>query len=314
MGAAEPTGRRAAPGPRRSELRTGFLLALLAAGAFGVLPILGKFAYAEGLSVPTLLAWRFSLGCLLLWAVVFARRDGGRAGIGARRRMALLALGGLYSLNSGLYFMALERIPATMTSLVFYVYPAIVTALGAVFLKRAVARVGLGALVLALAGVVLTVGYTRGEMDAAGIGMAVAAAAIVAVYFTLGEIALAGVPTLHGTALVLTGTALAFLMWKWATGGMDRPPTAAAWLLVGLMATVSTAFSILALLASIRRLGAGNTAVVSTLEPAVTAVLAAFALGEQLEPRQYLGGALILSGVALLRIATRRSAPALADT
>jgi drug/metabolite transporter (DMT)-like permease len=59
------------------------------------------------------------------------------------------------------------------------------------------------------------------------------------------------------------------------------------------------------MLGSIARVGAGTTAIVSTFEPVVTAVLAALFLHEALAARQYAGGALILSGVVLLRLATR---------
>lgn len=309
--------------PRRPGTPSGFLLALVAAAAFGALPIFGKFALAEGFEVPTLLAWRFGLAAILLWGVVLLRKDAGTPGeehpakaaatIANRRRMALLGLGSLYGVNSGLYFLALERIPATTTSLVFYLYPAIVMLLGAAFLKRRVGRLEVVALALALVGVALTVGFA-GRVDGSGVALALASAAVVSLYFLLGELVLAGLPLLPATALVMTGTALAYGAWEGATGGLGLPPTGRGWLIVAAMATFSTALSIMALLASISRTGAGTTSIVLTMELAVTAGLAALLLGESLAPRQYGGGALILGAVVLLRIASRRPAPMLADT
>lgn len=314
--------------PTPAQTRTGFLLAILSSATFGILPIFGKLAFAEGFEVPTLMAWRFSLGSLVLWGLLLLRSSkgtggvvlpggkGGGAGgavsrltIGLRRRFALLGLGALYSVNSALYFLALERIPATATSLIFYIYPAIVALLGITLLRQKVRPLKLTALALALAGVILTVGFARGRLDPAGVAMALASAAIVAFYLILGELALAGVPMIHATALVLTGTTLAFLGWEMATGGLGLPPTPRGWLLVVLMATVSTALSIVAMLGSIQRLGAGTTAIIQTLEPAITAGLAAVILEESLAARQYAGGALILLGVVLLRLAAPRHEP-----
>jgi drug/metabolite transporter (DMT)-like permease len=289
--------------PHRSGVRGGFALALLSASCFGVLPVAGKLAFAEGFEVGPLLAWRFGLGAAVLAALVALR--GGLGAVSGRRRAALFSLGALYAANSALYFLALERIPATTTSLVFYVFPAFVAVLGAVFLGRPLTPARLCALVLALVGAALTVGFAREGLDAAGVALALASAAVVAVYLTLGEVALRGIATLPATVVVLSGTAAAFWLFLIATGGAALPPGRTGWALVAFMATVSTALSIVAMLGSIARVGAGTTAIVSTFEPVVTAVLAALFLHEALAARQYAGGALILSGVVLLRLATR---------
>ena len=300
--------------PLPPHARRGFALALVAAGAFGALPVFGKFAFAEGLSVVTLLAWRFGIAAALLWGLVLARPSASGAGrMRGPRRAALLGLGAVYAVNSGLYFLALRRIPATATSLVFYVYPALVALLEIAFLGRRARPAKLGALALTLAGVALTVGVARGGLDPIGVALALASAVVVSAYLSLGELALAGLPTLPATAHVMLGTALAYAAWHVAAGA-DLPSGLRAWVLVGTMAVVSTALSILAMLGAIARIGAGATSILITLEVLVTAGLAAALLGETLEPRQYAGGALILSGVVLLRLASRRPAPVVADT
>jgi drug/metabolite transporter (DMT)-like permease len=289
--------------PHRSGVRGGFALALLSASCFGVLPVAGKLAFAEGFGVGPLLAWRFGLGAALLAGLVALR--GGLGAVSPRRRAALFALGALYAGNSALYFLALERIPATTTSLVFYVFPAIVAVLGALLLGRPLTPARVGALALALVGAALTVGFAREGLNATGVLLALGSALVVAVYLTLGEVALRGIATLPATVVVLSGTAASLWIVLLATGGVALPPGRTGWALVAFMATVSTALSIVAMLGSIARVGAGTTAIVSTFEPVVTAGLAAAFLHETLAARQYAGGALILSGVVLLRLTTR---------
>jgi drug/metabolite transporter (DMT)-like permease len=91
---------------------------------------------------------------------------------------------------------------------------------------------------------------------------------------------------------VLAGAAL-------ATG--PRPPhNAGGFVAIGLMALVSTVLAIMTFFAGLARLGPSTAATLSTLEPAITVVLAAVLLAEPLGGVQLAGGLLILGAVLLL--------------
>ena len=107
--------------------------------------VFGKLAYDEGATVGTLLAVRFTLAAALFWARArgaAARRASVRGARPRPRRRALgLALGACgYALQAGCYFAALERIDASLLSLLIYTFPAMVAA-AAIALGRE--RVGL---------------------------------------------------------------------------------------------------------------------------------------------------------------------------
>ena len=74
------------------QQRTGALLVLASAVAFGVMPIFGKLAFEAGVGVATLLFVRFAIAAPVLWA-----RRGAAASVPARRAAACcgraLALG-----------------------------------------------------------------------------------------------------------------------------------------------------------------------------------------------------------------------------
>jgi drug/metabolite transporter (DMT)-like permease len=77
---------------------------------------------------------------------------------------------------------------------------------------------------------------------------------------------------------------------------------------MALMVVVSTNLAIVTFLAGLDRIGPTNTAMVSTLEPLVTVLLANWWLDETLTPLTLLGGGLILLAVLLLtRGEVRRS-------
>ncbi|HEU4656418.1 MAG TPA: EamA family transporter, partial [Capillimicrobium sp.] len=139
----------------------GTILCVASAAAFGAMAIFGKLAYDEGATVGTVLPLRFALAAALLWAALLA--GGGLArmrAVGRRDVLLALALGAAgYAAQAGAFFAALERIDASLLSLVLYTFPAIVT--GAAILlgrERADARrllallLGSGGLVLVVAG------------------------------------------------------------------------------------------------------------------------------------------------------------------
>ena len=103
---------------------TGLLFCLASGAAFGAMAVFGKLAYDEGATVGTLLAVRFSLAALLFWAggAVRALRALPRHDV-----LAGLALGACgYALQAGCYFAALERIDASLLSLLVYTFPGLV--------------------------------------------------------------------------------------------------------------------------------------------------------------------------------------------
>jgi drug/metabolite transporter (DMT)-like permease len=71
---------------------------------------------------------------------------------------------------------------------------------------------------------------------------------------------------------------------------------------------VATVIPVTTFLAGLDRIGATNAAMVSTLEPVVTVLLAAWLLDEVLPPGAILGGALILVAVLLLAGGEMRAA------
>lgn len=71
---------------------------------------------------------------------------------------------------------------------------------------------------------------------------------------------------------------------------------------------LGTVLPVVAFLAGLERIGATNAAMLSTLEPVGTVLLAAMLLGETLKPVTLAGGGLILVAVLLLMLDQLRRA------
>lgn len=72
--------------------------------------------------------------------------------------------------------------------------------------------------------------------------------------------------------------------------------------LAGLL--LATVLPITALFAAMRRSGAANTSLVSTVKPVITILVSSLFLGEELAANRILGGLLIIGGVVMLRLLT----------
>ncbi len=271
-----------------------FLVALSAAG-FGTLAILGRYAYADGMDALTILFLRFSLAAILMLALMFLRRE--RLPRGATR-LRLIGMGALgYVGQAFAYLTALKYASAGLVALLLYLYPIFVALLAAILLKEPLTRFKGLALGLALVGVVLTVGPLGGQ--AMGILLAITGAAIYSLYIIVGTQVLKQVSAVQSAAVIFAsaGMSAGVLM---LLNGPHLPATGMGWIAILLMVLLATLLPVVAFLAGLERIGPTNAAMLSTLEPVVTVLLAAWWLHETLTPVALLGGGLILCAAVLL--------------
>jgi drug/metabolite transporter (DMT)-like permease len=82
--------------------------------------------------------------------------------------------------------------------------------------------------------------------------------------------------------------------------GVHMPTTNTGWINIAGIVLIATVIPVVTFLAGLERIGPTNAAMLSTLEPVVTVLLAAWIFGELLKPIVMLGGGLILVAVILL--------------
>ena len=288
---------------------TGPLLCLASAAAFGAMGVFGKLAYEEGATVGTLLATRFVLAAALLW--VFVAWSGAARDLRAvsRRDLGLaVALGAVgYGAQAGAYFAALERLDASLLSLLVYTFPVMVTVTAIALGREAANRRTAVALALASTGLVLVLaGAAAGALDPLGTMLGLGAAVVYTGYILLSEGVAARVGPLALSTLVCTGAATTLSLAGLAGGDLQPGSVSAAgfaWL--GGLAVVSTVGAVGLFFAGLRRVGPAAASILSTLEPVVTVGLASAAFGEALGPAQLAGGALVLLAAVAIRAPAR---------
>lgn len=278
----------------------GVLLMVCSATSFGTLGILGKYASAAGLTIPTVLTYRFLGGTLFLWGMT-AYSGHLRLLRGRELGIAVLLGTGFYAAQSGLYFLGLEYMTAGLVGLVVYVYPVLVVVLSYLVLGEPITRYTVVGLGLALGGVAVISGVDPAGADPRGIAIVLAAALVYAGYYVTSHVALENVDARTLTAYVLPAAGASFVAFGAATGTLSIPTTSHEVSVLAALALLGTAIPIGAFFAGLASIGASRASVISSLEPATTVVLGVILLDEPLAVATIVGGLLVLAGVIIIQ-------------
>ncbi len=279
-----------------SSRLVGALAIALSAACFGALAIFIKIAYGSGAEPIAVLYLRFIIAALPMTAIMLFR---GLRWPRGRNLLTLIGMGGLgYVGQSFGYFSALNYASAGLVALLLYLYPALVAALGAIFLRQRLSGVKLAALVAALAGTALTIGGdTSGSLP--GVLLGVGAALIYSIYILVGSRVTQEEGAFPSATVVMISAAAVFGVVA-ALQQPALPGTVSGWTAVVAIALVSTVIAMVTFFVGLARLGAADTATLSTLEPLVTVTLAALFLNEPVSLMKMLGGSVILTAVVVL--------------
>jgi drug/metabolite transporter (DMT)-like permease len=285
--------------------RQGALFIVMAASGYALLPIIAKFALAEGLTPLDIATWRFLFATPIMW--LFVWRLGANPDAARLPRAKLLLMGVFFAGAALQAFFALERISASTFIILVYGYPAFV-AIVSMFYGEHLPPIGWGALVLTLVGVALTVPDFASGLggDPIGIGLSLLNAVTYGLYIVFSSRILRGQTALmHASALSMTGTLLTLVLVTLPIG-LNLPTSLFGLGLLVALAIFSTVIPISAVYAGVQRLGAPRAAIIGTVEPVLTMTLSAIFLGEKMLPIQIVGMVLVLSSAILLQVTHRQ--------
>jgi drug/metabolite transporter (DMT)-like permease len=288
-------------------LGAGTVYTLLAAAGFSAVSTLTSIALAQGLPLSAVLWWRYALGAAVMVAVLL---------LGRYRQLprsdaaAWLVLGGGgQALLVGLALSSLKYIDVATLAFLFYTYPAWVTVVQT--LRRAerpsVAR--LVALLLSFGGVVLISGRPgTGAVAWQGVTLALAAALVYGGYIPLMQRIQKSHSVLVTSTYAKIGSAVCFLVLAGGPPALTLALSRTAWLAILALTVFSTVLPGIFFLMGLMRLGPVRTAIVSTVEPFLTAALGLVVLHQPVTLALLLGGAMIVAAVITLQMPRERVA------
>jgi len=274
----------------------GIFLIAVSAMSFGTMAIFARLAYEAGTNPITVLFLRFTIAAIVMVAIMAGKNMAFPRG---RTLVTLVFMGALFVGLSFAFFTALTMAPAGLVAILLYLYPAFVTLMATIFLKKPVTILKLVALSLTLGGTILIIGLDGGQGQNLGIVLAIAAAFFYSIYILVGSKVISHAGAFPASTIVIIAAGVVFSGIV-AVKGVKFPTTSIGWVSVLAIALVSTALAFVTFFAGLKRIDPENASMISTLEPVVTVTLAVIVLGETMTLPKILGGVMILTAVVLL--------------
>ncbi|MEN8244500.1 MAG: DMT family transporter [Thermodesulfobacteriota bacterium] len=274
----------------------GIFLIVVAAASFATSPIFARIAYGAGANPNTFLFIRFAIAATVLtFVMVFKGLQWPRG----RLLISLVLIGGVCFAGLNLsFYTALTLAPVNLVIVIAYMYPALVTLLSALFLKQPITKQQYAALFLTLVGVVVTTGLDWGGQHL-GIVLAITTAVIYSAYFTFGSLSIRKAGPVPASAVIFISVTIVYSILV-AIQGFRSPTAVSGWAAIILCALFSTVFGIICLYEGLKRVDPANTAIVSTFEVVVAAILAILILGETMSMSKIIGACMIIIAVTIL--------------
>ncbi|MFT4214209.1 MAG: DMT family transporter [Microbacterium sp.] len=295
-----------------SNRRTvGIVLAVISAFAFASSGPLVKPLLEHGWSLSAVLIARMGLAALVLSPALLGamRREGGFL---RRHVRALLAFGLVPVLGCQvLFFSAMQRMPVAVALLIQYLAPVLLVGFVWLRTRRAPARIVMIGSVAAIAGLVLVVDVSGARFDLVGTLLALGAAVCVCVYFAMSERAGDDLPplALASGGLIVGTLAMGLLA---VVGIMPFAAPAVTVTFAGVevpgilpllwVGAVGTSLGYGLGVVAVPRVGARLASFLGLSEVLFALGFAWLLLGEAPSPIQLAGGALLLTGVVLVKM------------
>lgn len=287
----------------------GIIEVLLSGICFGFLGYFGKRAYLLGIKPGELLALRYSISALMMLIFLLIKNPSSLI-LNKKDTLISLALGIFgYALFSSLFFYALTGLSVSLTVLLLYTYPIIVTLLSRFILKELFTINKIISIFLVTIGMYTLVSV---EWKISGIQFLMSgfgSALFYSLYIIYSRKYLERVPPLTSSFYVQLGAGfiLSLIYFK----GIDRPQIILTqnFIFILSMAFICSFLAMSLFLAGLQKISSTETSILSTTEPISGIIIASILLNEKMSLMQIFGAALIIAGMIILGFYKKADTP-----
>ena len=278
----------------------GFILGAIAAASYGMNPLFTLPLYSAGMSVDTVLFYRYSLAVIVLGIMMKFQKQSF-----AIKRVDVLPLcimGLLFAFSSLFLFMSYNYMDAGIASTILFVYPVLVAIIMAVVFKEKVSPITMFSIALAFVGISMLCKSPGGQtLSLVGITFVFLSSLSYAIYIVgVNRSSLKDMPIAKLTFYVLLfGLSVYVVRLQFCTE-LQVIPTPMLWINAVSLAVFPTVISLVTMTKAIHYIGSTPTAILGALEPVTALFFGVLVFGEQLTPRIILGILMVITAVTLL--------------
>lgn len=285
----------------KSDKVTGYLLAALAAAAYGTNPAFAIPLYAQGMNPNTVLLFRYVIGVPILCMIMAAR------GVDFRLQKSQVGptaiLGILMAFSSLSLFESYKYMNSGIASTLLFVYPIMVAVMMIFFFKEKFRLSVVLCLLVMSGGLILLMHPQGGEtVSAYGCLLVMVSALTYALYIIFVNVSahIRTIPTTKLLLYVLGWGSMVYVVMVPLGSPLTLPSKSTGWLNLLALAIIPTVISLACTTRAIQLIGSTPTAILGALEPVSAVILSVVVLGQSITQQDILGGFLIIVATTIV--------------
>lgn len=279
----------------------GYILAAVAAAAYGTNPAFAIPLYEQGMNPNSVLLFRYLLGVPIMAVIMSLRHVSFRLTKEEVGPVAILGI--LMALSSLSLFESYKYMNSGIASTLLFVYP-IMVAVMMIFFFHERFKPSLALCLAVMSGGLLLLMKPQGEdtISLVGVLLVMVSALTYALYiiFTNVSKTVRAIPTTKLLFYVLCWGSLLYIFLIPVGFSLTVPAESTGWLGLIALAIIPTVISLGCTTRAIQLIGSTPTAIFGALEPVSAVILSVAVLNQALTLRDIVGGALILAATAIV--------------
>lgn len=283
-----------------SNRTKGIVCGAVAAATYGMNPLFALPLYKEGMSVDSVLFYRYGLAALILG--VMMKLKGHSFALKKNEVLPLIIGGLLCAASSLLLFASYNYMDAGIASTLLFVYPVIVAIIMFLFFHERVSLFTILCILLTLCGIgLLYKGDGDKTLSLLGMLLVILSSLSYAIYIVgVNYSSLKSMPTAKLTFYALLfGLSIYVVRLNFCTE-LQAVPSPIAWGNILALAFLPTVVSLVCTAIAIHSIGSTPTAILGALEPVTALFFGVLIFGEKLTPRLMLGIVIIIAAVSFI--------------
>ena len=290
-----------------NKIAKGYALAIVSAIVYGLMPLMAKYIYADGVNALTLVFLRNLLALPILAVITFIKHRTFKVPVKVLPKISILSFFGC-CLTPILLFSSYNHMATGSATVFHFVYPSLVVLIGIIFYKKKVPFGTVVSVILCFVGICLFYDPSM-PFSLQGSAFALSSAVTFAVYVVL----LSNYKHDTVTGLLLSfyvaaiSCVITFVICL-ATNALALPNSLSGWGLCALFGFLVTVIAVVFFQQGSFIIGGEKTAILSALEPITGVIVGITVFNESVTPGVVIGAIMVVGASVLIAVSDMKKA------